>query len=40
MTHEQLEALCAAARKRLSDWVARSAGQHLRALRKAWRKAG
>lgn len=27
-----------AAMKRLRDWIARSAGQHLRALRKEWRK--
>lgn len=27
-----------AAMKRLSEWINRSAGQHLRALRKEWRK--
>lgn len=35
MTEKQLEALCEAARKRIADWAARSAGQHKRAMRKA-----
>jgi len=29
-----LEALAEAAKKRLAEWINRSAGQHLRALRK------
>jgi hypothetical protein len=40
MTQAQLDAMEKAAKKRIADWIARSAGQHLRALRKAWRKAG
>lgn len=36
MTTDQLDALCAAAMKRITDSVNRSAGQHLRAMRKAW----
>lgn len=35
MTTEQR---CAEAMKRLNDWIARSCGQHLRAMRKGWRK--
>ena len=39
MTPEQLEAMCEAARKRIKEFVARSAGQHRRALNKRWGKA-
>ena len=39
MTPKQLEALVLAAQKRLKDWIARSAGQHKRAMRKKWGKA-
>ena len=38
VTTEQLEALCEAAKKRIADFVARSAGQHVRAMRKSWSK--
>lgn len=33
MSPEQLEAMCEAARKRVADFVARMAGQHLRRMR-------
>lgn len=36
MTAEQIEALCEAARKRLADFVARMAGQHLRRMKEKW----
>ena len=38
MTSEQIAALCDAAHKRLMIFVERSAGQHLRAMRKSWSK--
>jgi len=34
----QLEALCAAANKRIADYIARVAGQQLRRMKEAWRK--
>ena len=34
MTHEQLDAMQAAAMRRLVEWINRSVGQHLRAMRK------
>ena len=36
MTTARLEALCAAANKRIADYIARVAGQQLRAMRKSW----
>lgn len=39
MTPAQLEALCAAANKRINDYIARVAGQQLRRMKEAWRKA-
>lgn len=36
MSREQLDAMEAAARKRLAEWINRSAAQHLRAMRKRW----
>lgn len=36
MTPAQLDALCAGANKRLAEWIARSAGQHIRAMRESW----
>ena len=38
MTHAQLEALCAAANKRIADYIARVAGQQMRRMRESWRK--
>ena len=38
MTTAQLEALCAAANKRIADYIARVAGQQLRRMKEAWRK--
>ena len=38
MTTAQLEALCAAATKRINDYIARVAGQQLRRMKEAWRK--
>ena len=38
MTPAQLDALCAAATKRINDYIARVAGQHLRRMRESWRK--
>lgn len=38
MTPAQLEALCAAANKRIADYIARVAGQQLRRMKEAWRK--
>lgn len=35
MTTEQIEAMARAARQRLQAFINRSAGQHLRAMRKA-----
>lgn len=39
MTTAQLEALCAAATKRINDYIARAAGQQLRRMRENWRRA-
>jgi len=36
MTRAQLDAMQAAAMRRLVEQINRSAGQHLRAMRKAW----
>ena len=36
MTPEQIDALCAAATKRLNDYIARCAGQHMRRMRAGW----
>lgn len=36
MTPEQIDALCQAAIKRLNDYIARCAGQHLRRMRAGW----
>lgn len=36
MTPEQLTALCDAANKRIADYIARCAGQHLRRMRAGW----
>lgn len=33
MTTEQIKALADAAMKRINDWIARSAGQHIRAMK-------
>ena len=37
MTHAQLEALCAAANKRITDYIARVAGQQMRRMKESWR---
>ena len=37
MTTVQLEALCAAANKRIADYIARVAGQQLRRMKESWR---
>ena len=37
MTPAQLEALCAAATKRINDYIARVAGQQLRRMKESWR---
>ena len=39
MTPAQLDALQAAAMRRIVEQINRSAGQHLRAMRRAWRAA-
>ncbi len=39
MTQAQLDAMEAAALKRLQEFINRSAGQHQRAMRKKWGKA-
>jgi hypothetical protein len=39
MTTAQLDALVAAATKRLNDYIARVAGQQLRRMRESWRSA-
>ncbi len=36
MTPEQIDALCQAATKRINDYIARCAGQHLRRMRAGW----
>ena len=36
MTTEALEKLCQDARKRLAQFINRSTGQHLRAMREYW----
>ena len=38
MTQAQLDSMEAAAQKAVAEFVNRSAGQHLRALRKSWGK--
>lgn len=38
MTREQLDAMEAAARKRLQQYINRAAAQHMRAMRHAWAK--
>ena len=38
MTTAKLEALCAAANKRIADYIARVAGQQLRRMRESWRR--
>ena len=37
MTATQLDALCAAATKRIKDYIARVAGQQIRRMREGWR---
>lgn len=37
MTSAQLEALRAAANKRINDYIARVAGQQLRRMKESWR---
>jgi hypothetical protein len=39
MTAAQLDALVAAATKRLNDYIARVAGQQLRRMRESWKAA-
>ena len=39
MTPAQLDALAAAANKRLAEYINRIAGQHLRRMRENWRAA-
>ena len=39
MTTAELDALVAAATKRLNDYIARVAGQQLRRMRESWRAA-
>jgi hypothetical protein len=36
MSKEQLDAMEAAARKRIAEWINRSAGQHWSAWRRKW----
>ncbi len=36
MTATHLESLCAAATKRINDYIARVAGQQLRRMRESW----
>ena len=38
MTPEKLDRLCAEAMKRINDWIARSAGQHIRAMKNGGKK--
>ena len=38
MTEAELDAMCAAANKRINDYIARVAGQQLRRMKEAWRK--
>ena len=38
MTTAQLEALCAAANKRIANYIASVAGQQLRRMRESWRR--
>jgi hypothetical protein len=37
MTAAQLDALCAAATKRITDYIARAAAQQLRRMRETWK---
>jgi hypothetical protein len=37
MTAAQLDALCAAANKRIKDYIARVAGQQMRRMRESWK---
>lgn len=38
MTSEQLDAMVEATRQRLAEFINRSAGQHIRAMRESWGK--
>lgn len=38
MSQETLNRLCEEARQRILYWIARSAGQHTRAMRNNWKK--
>jgi len=38
MTQQQLDAMQAAASKRLAEFINRSAAQHLRAMRERWKQ--